>query len=194
MGGENTTESKANSSTSLEKNSNAVRRKSGNGMNKLLIIIILILLGAVGFFAYQFLQDDDGDDREVYDGRATFVTDDNVDEVVDSLDDEVEDAYYTVAMSTDWTFYDSKSESTDAYVENMEVNERTVYFDINLSSTGELIYSSPYLPVGTKMQGITLDAELPAGDYPAVITYHLVDDDNQEITTVSLTMNIHVLN
>lgn len=183
MGEENTTESKGNSSAPAPK----------NNTNKVLILIIVILVGVVGVMGYQFLQKDE-DDRQVHNGRATFVSEKNVDEVKELLEEEVEDAYYTASMNIDWNFYDGKSVSTNAYVENAKENNRTVYFDVNLNSTGELVYSSPYLPVGETLEGFALDKELPAGDYPAVLTYYLVDDNHEVITTVAVAITIHVLN
>lgn len=195
MSGENTTESKvdATNSTTNKNKGNHVRKTKGNMLNVILSLIIVVLLGVVGVMAYQFLQDDP-DKEELSDGRATFVNQENVDEVRDSLDDEIEDATYTASMTVDWRFYDGKSVSTTAVVENMKDNKRTVYFDVNLKSTGELVYSSPYLPVGSRLEGFALDKNLPKGEYPAVVTYYLVDDDHKVITTVSVAITIHVSN
>ena len=143
--------------------------------------------------AYQFLQEDE-DDKIVHDGRGTFVTPENADEIKDSLDDEIEGASYTTCMTIDWNFHDGKSASTTAYVENRTVNTHTVYFDVHLNSTGEMVYSSPYLPLGSKLEKFALDVDLPAGDYPATVTYVLVDEDYNEVSAVSVAITIHVLN
>lgn len=135
-----------------------------------------------------------GQESKPKDGRATFVSKENLDEVKEQLAQPVEDADYTTSMTIDWNFYDGKSVSTNAYVENAIENQRTVYFDVNLTSTGELVYSSPYLPVGEKMEGIALDKQLSKGDYPAILTYHLVDDNHEEITTVSVAITLHIQN
>ena len=195
MRGENTTESKvdATNSTANVKKDSCTRKTKINKLNVVLSLIIIVMLGIVGFMGYQILQEEP-DKEESYDGRATFVDQENVDEVRDSLDDEIEDASYTASMTVDWRFYDGKSVSTTAFVENMKDNKRTVYFDVNLKSTGELVYSSPYLPVGSKLEGFALDKELSKGDYPAVVTYYLVDDDHKVITKVSVAITIHVSN
>ncbi len=196
MRGENTTESKVDTTNNTAANGekgNHVRKAKGNKLNVVLGLIIVLLLGVVLFMGYQILQEEP-EKEESYDGRATFVDQGNVDEVRDSLDDEIEDATYTASMTVDWRFYDGKSVSTTAFVENMKDNKRTVYFDVNLKSTGELVYSSPYLPVGAKLEGFALDKALPKGDYPAVVTYFLVDDDHKVITKVSVAITIHVLN
>jgi len=59
--------------------------------------------------------------------------------------------------------------------------------------TNELLYSSPYIPVGSILEEITLVKELPAGDYDTIVKYHLVDDDMKELSTVSVSVKLHIL-
>lgn len=163
---------------------------SGNSDRKkkkrmiLIIAVILLLIAAV--FVVLFLTR--GDDR------GMVITEDNAEEMKEQLAEPVEDGYYNTTMTVDWTFEDGKAVSSDAYVANSESNTRMVYFDVNLADTGKLIYSSPYIPVGSELKEIKLDEDLNAGDYEAVVTYHLLDDDKEELTTVSVSVNIHVLN
>lgn len=126
--------------------------------------------------------------------HSTLVTKENVDEVEDNIEKISADNSYRAIMSVDWTFENGTAKSADAYVENSITNSRTVNFDVHLSSTNELIYSSPYLPLGSKLNNITLIKDLDAGDYPALVTYYLVDDDQNVISNVSLAITVHVLN
>lgn len=160
--------------------------------NKALIIIIILLVCLVLILLYALFRPQPKPE-EVNDGRATFVSPDNVEEVRQQLSQPVTDAYYTTSMTVDWYFDNGKAVSTSSYVENAPENTRTVYFDVTLED-GELIYSSPYLPVGERIEQITLKRDLDAGDYPAVCTYYLVDDDNKVLTHVSVAVTIHVLN
>lgn len=152
-----------------------------------IIILILLLLIAIGLVVFFLTRKDE-------DVRDTVVTEENVEKIKQQLQEPVEDGYYKTKMSVDWTFEDGKSVSSDAYVANSKDNTRKVYFDVNRSDTNELVYSSPYLPVGTELKEIKLDKDLPAGDYECILTYHLVDDDDEELTTVSVTVNLHILN
>lgn len=127
-------------------------------------------------------------------GRGTVATPENIDEIRASIDEPVQDGYYNTRMNVDWNFQDSKTPSSNAMVENSERNTRTVYFDLFLDETNELIYSSPFIPVGSKLENFALDAEISKGDHTATVVYHLVDDDYQEITTVSVSVNLHILN
>lgn len=167
------------------KGSSAVNDDKKKKKRLILIIIGVILLIAV-VLAVLFLTK--GDDR------GMVITEDNAEEMKEQLAEPVEDGYYNTTMTVDWTFEDGKAVSSNAYVANSESNTRMVYFDVNLADTGELVYSSPYIPVGSELKEIKLDEDLDAGDYEAIVTYHLVDDDKEEITTVSVSINIHVLN
>lgn len=119
-------------------------------------------------------------------GKGTLVTEDNLAEVLEELKKPVEDGSYSVKMNMNWHFPSSTEESTNAYVANSTRNKRTVYFDVILTGSNELVYSSPYLEVGAEISGFALDAALEAGEYEATVIYHLVDDDYNEITTASV--------
>jgi hypothetical protein len=126
-------------------------------------------------------------------GRGTVVTPENIDEIREEIEEPVQDGYYRTRMNVDWDFPTSQTPSRNAYVENAPQNTRTVYFDVILEDTNESVYSSPFIPVGAKLEGFALDAELPKGDYAAIVVYHLVDDEHQEITTLSVSVNLHVM-
>ena len=125
--------------------------------------------------------------------RGTVVTEDNLDEIREALARPPEDAYYMSSMSVEWTFDRWDRPSRDAYVENSESNERTVFFDVFLDGTRELIYSSPYIPVGGKLEDFALDTEVQAGEYTATVVYFLVDDDYEVITDVSVMIWLNIL-
>ena len=124
--------------------------------------------------------------------RATVVTEENVKEITEKVKEPVQDGYYNCQMNVEWNFTDSTQPSYNAYVVNSTINTRTVYFDVNIAETGELVYSSPYIPVGAELKDITLDVDLPMGDYPAIVTYHLVDDEQKELSTVSVSVTLHI--
>jgi hypothetical protein len=126
-------------------------------------------------------------------GRGLVALPENIEEIQKQLQEPVQDGYYETRMSIDWVFQTSKSPSENVYVENSTNNKRTVYFDLILPDTNELIYSSPFIPVGAKLENFALNADLPAGEYTPTVIYHLVDDDFQEITTVSVSVSLRIL-
>ncbi len=126
--------------------------------------------------------------------RGTVITEDNVDEVLAQAAEPVVAGYYNCTMNVEWHFEDSSKASYDAYVMNSTINTHTVYFDVNLEETNELVYSSPYIPVGAGLDEIQLSSELAAGTYPAIVTYHLVDEDYNELSTVAVTVTLYIEN
>jgi hypothetical protein len=125
-------------------------------------------------------------------GRGVVAVPENVDELREKAQQPVEDGYYETRMNVEWEFPGPGEASTNAYVENSTNNKRTVYFDLVLRETNELIYSSPFIPVGAKLEKFKLDAEIPRGEHRGIVTYHLVDDDHKELTTVSVAVTLRV--
>lgn len=154
----------------------------------LLIVLIVVVLVAAGIIIYLLTREDDKPDDGPPDGRGTVVTEDNLDEILKATQNP--DAYYTTSMSIDWHF--KGKTSSDAFVENVTKNSRTVYFDLVRTDTGEMIYSSAYIPVGKKLNGVTLEKELEPGTYDTIMTYHLVDDDKKEVASLSVGLTIFV--
>lgn len=126
--------------------------------------------------------------------RGTVITEDNVDEVLAQADEPVKAGSYNCTMNVEWHFEDSSKASYDAYVLNSALNTYTVYFDVNLEGTNELVYTSPYIPVKAELKEIQLMSRLAAGTYPAIVTYHLVDENFDELSTVAVSVTLFIEN
>lgn len=125
--------------------------------------------------------------------RSVVLTQDTAEEAVDEMlqGSYVKPGYYSVSMSTTWNFATGDSISEDAYVENLEENTNDVYFDVFLADNeDEAIYKSPLLPRGSELNGIALDTALSAGTYDCVMVYHLVDEDQNTISTLRVAFTI----
>jgi hypothetical protein len=151
----------------------------------LLIVVIVLLKGS---------KDAEPAASETTQKRNVVVTPDNVEEVIEALDesDYVAPGSYEVTMNTTWNFKDGTSASDNAYVGNSATNTNDVYFDITLADTDENIYSSPVIPIGSHLENITLDKELEDGTYDCVITYTLVDEEQNPLSTVRVSLTIVV--
>lgn len=163
------------------------QKSSGKGLKIAIVVIAILLVIVIAVLLFILLRPEE--EPESIDARGTLVTKNNVDEVTINTEP-VEDGYYETSMTIDWHF--NGTESEDAYVANVTGNTRTVYFDLNLADTGETIYSSPYIPVGSEMSGLVLEKELEPGTYETVMVYHLVDDDHNEKSKVSVALTIYV--
>lgn len=121
--------------------------------------------------------------------RDVLVTEDNVEQIIEQLNKEeyVPQGYFTVTQNYEWHFPDGSSASTDAHVENAAENSNDVYFDLFLSDDEENpIYQSPVIPLGAELEGFKLDKSLEAGIYSCVVVYHLIDENQDTISTVSM--------
>lgn len=150
------------------------------------LVVIVVLLGVVIFLLFR------GQDEEEPKRRNVVVNEDNVDEVLESLAEEgyVPPGYYEVTMNSTWNFPSGDAPSENAYVENATTNTNPVYFDVVRDDTGETIYESPILPVGSHLENFELDTVLDAGTYDCVMTYHLLDEEEQEISTLQITVQV----
>lgn len=160
-------------------------RRSGSIIMLMAAFLVIVLLGGVIIYLVS------GKESESYN---QVVTPENVEQLIAELDQSeiVSPGSYEVIMNKDWVFPDASSPSTNAVVENSITNTNMVNFTIALADQSEkIIYTSPYLEVGSILQEIKLDDEtLSAGTYNAVLTYHLVDEEFQEISTVSVSITI----
>lgn len=152
------------------------------------IVAIAVLLALV---VYLLVTRGQGKEDEVV-NRNVVVNEDNVEEVLQSLEEKeaVPPGYYEVIMNSTWNFASGDVPSDNAYVENAEANTNSVYFDVERADTGEVVYESPIIPVGSHLDNITLGTDLEAGTYDCVLTYHLLDEENRSTSTLTMTVTL----
>lgn len=129
------------------------------------------------------------------DKRNVLVTEDNVKEVAEDFfsQEYVPQGYFSATMSNVWHFKTGDAESEDAYVANDKANSNDVFFDVFLSEDeSNPIYQSPVIPLGSELNKIKLDTELKQGTYDCVMVYHLVDEEQNTLSTVRVGLTIEV--
>lgn len=193
----------SSSSEALNKSVETSSCTTKTSKKKILVIVVgLVLLSVIGALAAAVvvLLNNEEDNEAIklngtmVDGRGTIVTLDNKDEVLADLDKTVSSGLFQIKMNNEWTFEDGSKPSKDAYVANATTNTNTVYFTITLDSTGEVVYDSPYIPVGYAMTDITLLKDLSAGTHTGTLTYHLVDENKKELSALAVNVIMKVLN
>ncbi len=178
----------------------ASEKKGGKGWVIAGILASVVIVTLVGIIIYLLQSQKTSQQSEsaaaVPQQRNVVVAPENVEEVIAQMEEKAKTpaGSYEVTMNTHWIFPDGKSASPNAFVENSTSNTNMVYFTITLDSSEEEIYCSPYLELGAQLKDIMLDKELEQGEYNAIITYHLVDDDFNELSNVSMYMTISVEN
>jgi len=177
-----------------EENTTAQNQKKGGGKKKVIIVtgVIVVLLAVIGVLLFLLLYkppvEDEGPRRDVVapDSVEDFVT-----EIEESTLSDIPQSYI-VTQNSDWIFPSADQPTINAYIENDEDNETAVYFDLILASTGEVIYSSPVLERGARLEGFTLTKPLENGSYECYVEYHLIDEDQNTLTTSTVGVTIQV--
>jgi hypothetical protein len=153
----------------------------------LLIVVIVLLLTRGG---------KEGKEEPKEEARRNvLVTEENVEEVADDFFNEeyTPPGYFSATMSNVWHFSTGDAESDDAYVANDKANSNDIFFDIFLADDEENpIYQSPVIPLGGDLKKIKLDESLEAGTYDCVMIYHLVDEEQNTLSTVRVGLTIEV--
>jgi len=174
--------------------------EKGKGSKKIVIIgaIVALVMVAMLVTIIVLATSKGKPDKAEEESRPVLVTEENAEEVLAEIEEKeaaatVAPGYYTVTMNTTWHFESGDVASYDAIVENVEGNTNDVYFDILLESDENVVlYKSPIIPRGGKLQDITLDESLPAGSYPTVVEYHLVDENQVSLSTVRVGLTVVV--
>lgn len=165
-------------------------KKNPKSNKKLIIVgiaIIIILLAIIAFLIFREKEDESK--------RNVVVNRDNVEEVTEDMINQkyIEPGYYNVVMPMEWHFKTGDAVSEDAYVENVEENTNDVYFDVFLADDeSESLLESPVIPRGSEMESIALDKPLEAGTHDCVMVYHLIDEEQNTLSTLRVGFKIIV--
>lgn len=185
---------------------NETGRNGGKGGKGLVIgvtigvIIILVLIGVIVYLVISQKETSQSEgarsvSEETIEKRDVVVTADNAEDIVAEMAQQeyIEPGYYETSMTTEWHFPDGKSASSDAYVANVANNTNDIYFDVVLADDeNQVIYASPVIPRGGELDQITLDTPLEAGSYDCVLIYHLVDEEQNTISTLRVGVTIQI--
>ncbi len=181
--------------------------QTGNGGkgNKTVVIllgvIIVLLIAVVGVFGAMLLKSNKANEElqqaatETQEKRNVVISEKNAEEVVEEMINQeyVEPGYYSTQMSTEWHFSTGDAISEDAIVVNDAGNTNDVYFDVFLADDETTpILQSPVIPRGGEWKEIKLDTPLAKGDYECVMVYHLIDDNQETVSTLRVGFKIYV--
>lgn len=175
--------------------SGKTEKKKKNGVLAVVVLLVLIIAALVVVIVRMASQHQDNNATvDPVPKRNVVINQENVDELIDDLEEDAKvlPGNYEVVMNPVWYFKDGKSESTNAYVENALSNTNDVFFDVKLAETNEVIFSSPLLPIGSHIENIQFDKELKAGNYDCVVVYSLVDEEQNVLSQVSVSLTVSV--
>ena len=118
----------------------------------------------------------------VYDDSAVEGGWDNLspEEIAERLNQKVEEGMINISMNTAPYFEDGTAEG-NVMIVNESINNYPQQVEFIRNDTGEQIYQSKAIPVGSKIERATLDVTLPAGTYECTAYFHNLDPESGAI-------------
>lgn len=114
--------------------------------------------------------------------------------IIESLNEKVEAGMINISMNTSPVFEDGTSEG-NLMIVNDTSNLYPQIVEISLNDTGETIYKSGGIPVGSKIERAKLNKDLPAGTYECTAMFHNVDPATGEsLGCAGAVITVNVLN
>ena len=141
----------------------------------------------------------DADDSKagiVYDSAAIEGGWDNLspEEIAEKLNAKVAEGMINISMNTAPYFENGKAEG-NVMIVNESINNYPQQVEFIRNDTGEQIYQSKAIPVGSKIERAALDVELPAGTYECTAMFHNLDPETGDIIgTAGAIINITIKN
>jgi hypothetical protein len=162
--------------------SGAAETKASKGLQTkhiVLILGVLVIIAAAAVAAYVLTRPQTLPMAET--GGAPVMNEDNMEQIMAEVGEKVAKGMFHTYMNTTWRFPDGKSASSNAVMGNAAENNYAFWFDVTLKDSGDEVYASSLLPVGTQLKEIILSKDLDKGEYAAVVRIHMIDENNEPV-------------
>ena len=118
----------------------------------------------------------------VYDSSAVEGGWDNLspEEIAEKLNEKVAKGMINISMNTAPYFENGTAEG-NVMIVNEAINNYPQQVEFIRNDTGEQIFQSKAIPVGSKIERAALDMELPAGTYECTAMFHNLDPETGDI-------------
>ena len=154
----------------------------------LAVVFLVCAIGAGIFLITRLVskpltkEDARGQTGIVYDSSAVEGGWDNLspEEIAEKLNEKVAEGMINISMNTAPYFENGASEGNIMIV-NESINNYPQQVEFIRNDTGEQIYQSKAIPVGSKIERAALDVALPAGTYECTAMFHNLDPISGEI-------------
>lgn len=181
-------------------NANTPIKKTPNGKYKaagVVILILLIIAAALFIIKSCSVQPDcdTGSTGLVYDSGAVEGGWDEADtgKIVDSLNEKVEEGMINISMNTSPVFANGTS-AGNLMIVNETINHYPQVVEISRNDTGEVIYKSGGIPIGSKIENARLNVELGKGTYDCTaLFYNIAPDTGDYLGCAGAIISITVL-
>lgn len=169
---------------SAHPNRNNSRKDTKNSNKAIAIVIGILLVIAILLAAFRGCESDkpvidnpvETGPGIVYDYSAVVGgwNEADTDKIIASLNEKVEEGMINISMNTSPNFRDGTAEG-NLMIVNEGINRYPQVVEISRNDTGEMIYKSGAIPVGSKIEHAKLSVDLPAGTYECTAMFYNVD-------------------
>ena len=132
----------------------------------------------------------------VYDSSAVEGGWDNLspEEIAEKLNEKVAEGMINISMNTA-PYFENGAADGNLMIVNESINNYPQQVEFIRNDTGEQVYQSNAIPVGSKIERAALDVELPAGTYECTAMFHNLDPVSGEVIgTAGAIINITIKN
>lgn len=170
---------------SAHPNKNSNRKDTKNSNKAIAIVIGVLLVIAILLAAFRGCENDKPIENPVETGPGIVYDDSAVeggwneadtDKIIASLNAKVEEGMINISMNTSPNFREGTAEG-NLMIVNEGINRYPQVVEISRNDTGEMIYKSGAIPVGSKIEHAKLSVDLPAGTYDCTAMFYNVDPD-----------------
>ena len=164
-------------------------KQAKNNFRVVLAVAFLVCAIGAGIFLITHLvskpltkEDARGQTGIVYDSSAVEGGWDNLspEEIAEKLNEKVAEGMINISMNTAPYFENGTAEG-NVMIVNEAINNYPQQVEFIRNDTGEQIYQSDAIPVGSKIERAKLDVELPAGTYECTAMFHNLDPETGDI-------------
>ena len=169
---------------SAHPNKNNSRKDTKNSNKAIAIVIGVLLIIAILLAAFRGCENEkpgidnpvETDPGIVYDDSAVEGgwNEADTDKIIASLNAKVEEGMINISMNTSPNFREGTAEG-NLMIVNEGINRYPQVVEISRNDTGEMIYKSGAIPVGSKIEHAKLSVDLPAGTYDCTAMFYNVD-------------------
>ena len=170
---------------SAHPNKNNNRKDTKNSNRAIAIVIGVLLIIAMLLAAFRGCENEKPIENPVETGPGIVYDDGAVeggwneadtDKIIASLNAKVEEGMINISMNTSPNFREGTAEG-NLMIVNEGINRYPQVVEISRNDTGEMIYKSGAIPVGSKIEHAKLSVDLPAGTYDCTAMFYNVDPD-----------------
>lgn len=112
-------------------------------------------------------------------------------EMMKNMQDKVDKGTVEVSFKNEIIVPENSTEA-EVYIGNAMTNNYDMFITLFLNDTQEKIAQTGIIPLGNKIEKLTLDHTLDKGKYQGILVYNMIDENKQVVEQANLGVTIYV--